>query len=213
MFSSEEEKVTELSEEIANGKGCLVLDLACFFPFTNELTFDFFIGEDLNDKKINHRYPNKKWYTISQKQGRKVSKLGYPYFFDLKDGEDVAMSLNIKVGFRTEEDEPDTEPKNTIHFTLPLSVNVTKDNPVCGLTFKFFIEDEDCHFELYSHQPDETVEGCWTPHIWYSKVTDTDYDKSSCTILSKPEKLENKVLLYKDVIEPFACKIDELLLG
>lgn len=77
---------SELENELNQNKGCIIFDFGCYFPYSNvqDLIFDFHLGlESFSDKKMNHRYPNKSYQTISRKYGRKVSKLGYPYFFDI----------------------------------------------------------------------------------------------------------------------------------
>lgn len=42
-----EEIVNELGKEITNGKGCIVLDFSCYFPYANQdcLEFKFKLGE------------------------------------------------------------------------------------------------------------------------------------------------------------------------
>ena len=68
-----EEVVNELSEEISKGKGCIVFDFACYFPYADQdiLIFKFKLGEEeLEPYKYNHRYPNRDYVTIS-KNGEK----------------------------------------------------------------------------------------------------------------------------------------------
>lgn len=59
----------------------LVLDFGCFCKdlLTDNLHFDFRLGShNCNNKKLNHRYPNKAFATLSKKYKNKmISKLGY----------------------------------------------------------------------------------------------------------------------------------------
>lgn len=69
------------------------------FPYSNSngLTFDFSLGmEEFKDYKINNRYSNKYYQTISRKYRRKVSKIGYPYVMKLN--EQAPMLLTLKIG-------------------------------------------------------------------------------------------------------------------
>lgn len=84
--------VKELADEVTyNHKACIVFDSIVYFPFENirGSNFQFGVGIDgypFMDCELNHRYPNKEYYTISRKYGRRLSKIGYPYFLDLQDG-------------------------------------------------------------------------------------------------------------------------------
>ena len=94
-----EEVINELGEEISKGKGCIVFDFACYFPYADQdfLIFKFKLGEEeLEPYKYNHRYPNKDYVTISKKMGRRVSRIGYPVFVDLN--EEYFFILEIEVG-------------------------------------------------------------------------------------------------------------------
>lgn len=90
--------VNELEHEIVdNKKGCIVIDAGVFFPYMddpeNPLVFSLDIGMNpLEDVKLNHRYPNRGYYTITRKYGRRVSKIGYPYFVDLSEFENDVNS-------------------------------------------------------------------------------------------------------------------------
>ena len=93
--------VKELGDEVTyNHKGCIVFDSIVYLPFENicDSNFQFSFGIDgypFMDCKLNHRYPNKEYYTISRKYGRRLSKIGYPYFLDLQDGKQkLLISIN-----------------------------------------------------------------------------------------------------------------------
>lgn len=96
-----EEVVNELGEEISKGRGSIVFDFACYFPYVqqNLLIFNFNLGkEELEPYKYNHRYPNKDYVTISKKMRRRVSRLGYPVFVNLN--EEYFFILEIEIGIK-----------------------------------------------------------------------------------------------------------------
>ena len=69
--------VKELGDEVTyNHKGCIVFDCIVYLPFENisDSIFQFSFGIDgypFMDCKLNHRYTNKEYYTISRKYGRR----------------------------------------------------------------------------------------------------------------------------------------------
>ena len=122
-----EEVINELGEEISKGKGCIVFDFACYFPYADQdfLIFKFKLGEEeLEPYKYNHRYPNKDYVTISKKMGRRVSRIGYPVFVDLN--EEYFFILEIEVGIKD---------YKTVKLDFPVIVKLTEEKPVCNLGF------------------------------------------------------------------------------
>lgn len=74
--------------QLAEDECCIVFDFGCYFPYSNPevLVFDFSLGmETIKDYKLNKRYSNKCYQTISRKYGRKVSKVGYPYVMKINE--------------------------------------------------------------------------------------------------------------------------------
>lgn len=195
--------MSEISDEIKNGKGCVIFDFGCFFPYKNNLIFDFSLGlEKFSDKKLNHRYPNKAYHTISKKYGKKVSKIGYPYFFDF---DETAPNFNtwllsLTVGMDSVE--------NAVQLIFPLILNVTKEKPVCALSLRYnFIEQT---FTFQTHKPSDDGIG-WTSCYW----TNDDKFKYDDNVVrfDIPEKIENSgTLIYSNAIVPVACKVNKLLI-
>lgn len=135
----------ELIKEIDNGKGCIIFDIGCYYvPYLCvldkvklRLSID---GMELTDCKLNHRYPNKCYTTISKKTGRNVSKIGYPYFVEPKDfKKQLKLQLDIEL-VRVTNDE--TKVINTTTIILPIQLNLDVDRPVSNLTIHYVVDRE-----------------------------------------------------------------------
>lgn len=199
-MSQKEEIVEELQEEINRGKGCAVFDFGCYFPYVDVegLTFDFSLGmNSKKDKKINHRYPNKYYQTISRTYGRKVSKIGYPYFVEFDGNENEPRLLCLKVGFE----------KNVITQLFPLQFNLTKEKPVCGLSLKYNFEKQQFYFE--SCEPIENSNG-WTQHRWSNYIFENGIETTLMMPINKED--HSSLFVYQDVITPKACTMEKLVL-
>ena len=195
----------ELRDEVQKGKGCIVFDFGCCLPPVDvdwifRLSFGKeIIGEEVApNQKLNHRYPNKSYITISKKNGRKVSKVGYPFHVDLQD-KDIntnAWCLKIEVGFRNDE-------QNDTALTLffPIKLHLTEENPVCGLTFHYFFEKGG--FIFYTRK-------CGENGIEERKYGDDIFGTKDVQPLSEPTQAGEYTLVYYDDIQPTACKLEEL---
>ena len=182
--------------QLAKDECCVIFDFGCYFPYKNteDLTFDFSLGgKQLHDKKLNHRYPNTGYQTISRKYGRKVSKLGYPYVMKL-DEQDI-MLLKIKVGL--------CENTNTLIF--PIQTNMTQDRPTCVLSMYYIFDEMKVHF--MSHE--DYKDGGWHQHNWYNYMPAELIGENESVITGK---MEGKRIIYHDVIKPFPSSKDNLLI-
>lgn len=185
----------ELGEKLSEGRGCIVFDFGCYFPYSNQdiLTFNFKIGEEkLEQYKCNHRYPNNGYVTISKKSGKKISKLGYPYFMDL--GEEQPMLLEIEIGIRD----------NTLHLTFPLNVKLTKDKPVCSLALQFNFDEMSFNFISYNKG-----DVGWQRTVWSSH----EVEGENVIVMNTPTWLEDTfTILYSNVLTPYPQTIENLLI-
>ena len=191
----DEQIIEELGEEISKGKGCIVFDFGCFFPYDNKdaLTFKFKIDskEPEEPYKYNQRYPNKGYATISQKMGRRVSKLGYPLFVDLNEH---YMLLEIEVGIR----------ERTLDLVFPVGVKLTKEKPVCALTLYFNFDRMD--FDFLSCYKCEDGSG-WKRTVW----TNRKEEDESTIIMSEPSMEEgNYTAIYHEVLTPYPQALEDL---
>lgn len=187
--------------QLADDECCIVFDFSCYFPYANPeiLTFDFSLGmEEFTDYKLNHRYPNHGYQTISKKYGRKVSKIGYPYIMKLN--EQGPMLLTIKVGLKGE----------YITMVFPIRTNMTKDKAVCGLSLHYNFDKSEFHF--FSHEKSE--DGGWDPYYWYSHEIENGQKRDNDIILNTPYMVDkdSRTILYDDIIEPRPVTLMDLLL-
>lgn len=188
--------------QLAEDECCIVFDFGCHFPYKNTevLIFDFALGmEQINDFKLNSRYPNKNWATISKKYDRKVSKLGYPYVMKLN--EQGPMALDIKVGIRDQD-------AMTLAFCL--ETNMTKEKPACLLRLAYDFEKS--AFCLSSYEEGKGVGSI--PHYWYNndegkdlKAMDFPNDVMLEVSEADPQAL---TVVYKDLITAYPCALEDL---
>lgn len=144
----------EVKDKLSDGKtGCIVFDFGAYFPYSNNLIFNITLGmNELPDQKLNRRYDNKSYRTISRKYGRKVSKIGYPHFFSLENN--IAL-LVVKVGV-CKPNETDTN--EIIKAIFPLKLNLTKDDPICGLSLRLNVEKMEFNFKSYGRKNNGHIE-------------------------------------------------------
>jgi len=204
----------EISEQIEQGKGCIIFDFGLFSQFRltdATMIFKFRLGEEqLPDMKLNHRYSNKCYYTITRKYGRRLSKCGYPYFFDLDENEPFLALLCITFGYEL------NEKKETADMVFPLSVQLTKDRPACTLMMK--LDFDEGKIEFISHIREKND---WIPHFWSNdaisekRMQDAGY-QDRFTFLESPRQIDESnprsPLIFSTLIEPFAEKATELYL-
>lgn len=193
---------SEILEEINKGKGCIIFDFGCYFPYKNDLIFDFSLGmEEMTDKKLNHRYPNKGYHTISKKYGKRVSKIGYPYFFELEETNPDATPwiLTLTVGVDSKE--------QTVQLLFPLLLNVTKEKPVCTLSLRYIFEKQ--RFTFTSHYPSDDGIG-FLSRYW---TNNEEFEFDDSVQFEIPEIIEDcPVILYPNVITPVACEIGKIMI-
>lgn len=137
---------SELEEEIAKGKGCIVFDFSCIFPYADEYDLIFKFGIDKIDTDnlapyyLDHRSTNKDNVTISKmigKNGKESSRLGYPLFVDLD--KEYSFQLCVEIGERVEHWKREYI---SLRRVFPVRVKLTHDKPVCGLTLTTDIRDK-----------------------------------------------------------------------
>lgn len=164
---------------------CIIFDFGCYFPYSDfdTLTFNFSLGMDIFvDYKINHRYPNKNYQTITKIYGRRVSRLGYPYIMKLN--EQTLMLLCLNVGIK--------ECWN-INLIFPLQTNMTKDKPICELSLRYLFDEG----QFYFSSREKTNRRYWANY-------ELNSDNYNYILLNTPEKVsdDSNVLVYNDTIEP-----------
>lgn len=195
-------EVMENEISLAEDECCIVFDFGCYFPYSNfkDLAFDFSLGmENFSDYKLNHRYPNKCYQTISKRTGKKVSKIGYSYIMKLAEQESPFL-LCLKVGMKWEE---------PLTMIFPVFTSMTKEKPVCGLSFRFCYDDG--KFSFATHK--RTKNGIASQY-WYNFKSDTKAEQrnAEAILLNSPSRVgESRLFIYGDIIKPFSVPLTDLL--
>lgn len=171
-------------EEFGNGaNACIVFDFG-IISYLENLDFSFSLGlEKITDIKLNKRYPNKDYRTISRKYGRKLSKIGYPYMLKFDEKIDEVMLLVVHVG--------EKETDNYLEMVFPLEVHLSKEKPI--LNIRFLIDE---YFNL------------WISSSRYSKdkkIENVEFtskkNMNNCNnILDKPIRIGEHMLIFNDVL-------------
>ena len=121
-------------------EGTVLVDLSVYFPFqdwkerTVEIAFidptemepDTKMSSIFpNDVVFNHRYPNKNYYTLAKKQGRKICKVGYPFTAPIDEiNKKTLFVLRVKGLMKNGED---------MYFIAPIQFSLTKKKNICAL--------------------------------------------------------------------------------
>ena len=197
--------------QLAEDECCIIFDFACYFPYANVevLEFGFSFGQvEHNDFKLNHRYPNKNYQTISKKYGRQLSKMGYPVVMKLSEQSPVRLVL--KVGFHDNW-------QTTLIF--PLLTNMTKERPVCALSLHFNFDwrtkEKLGKFSFISYEKDENG---WLQHRWRNYDIEDDVPAiPNDIIFETPDclKIEESIytFIYKETITPFSSSLADLIVN
>ena len=191
--------------ELKEDECCIIFDFGCYFPYANmdDLVFDFSLENQIfNDKKLNHRYPNKGYQTISRRYGKKVSRIGYPYIMNLNKQD--LLSLVVKVGIY--------DKIKILNFSI--KTNMTKERPACALTMHYMFDKGDIRF--ISHVPD--CDGGWQQYNWVN-YNPNNVSRKNCFMLT-PEKnnliymtgKQFDIYSYREVITPHASDFDKLMI-
>lgn len=207
--------INEIGDSLKNGHtGCIVFDFGCYFPYADRLKFDFHIGmEELPDKKLNHRYPNKCYQTISKTYGRRVSKAGYPYYFDIQEGEEQLFLLAVEYGvYPKGADECIT---NKLLF--PVKTNLTAEKPVCGLSLYFNFITKELRFGTCVKEENGLPFDGWTPRYWSNQPDEhKEFGTEMLHFNEAADKFADKQLtltrICSTTLEPSSVKVEDLFL-
>lgn len=203
--------VKELENEVIyNHKACIVFDSIVYFPVENirGSNFQFSVGIDgypFADCRLNHRYPNKEYYTISRKYGRRLSKIGYPYFLDLQDGKQKLL-VSIHYSFLDA----------SINIKFPIEINLTEKNPVCGLGIRYMPQDTELILATYEKEDD----GGWMPRRWKGIMNNSYEHKEDEMVFGKYAKTmgspsfdkDTKTWVFDEIVKPASQKLEDLFL-
>ena len=186
--------------QLSEDECCIVFDFGCYFPYSNSngLTFYFSLGmEEFKDYKINNRYRNKCYQTISKKYGRKISKIGYQYIMKLN--EQAPMLLTLKIGIKDK----------YVTLVFPINTKMTKDKSVCTLKFNYIFDKHKFYFISYEKEKDY----CYHQRIWSSYKAEDKINKPNEIILNVSNIIDDSnTIVYEDIIEPYELALQDLIL-
>jgi hypothetical protein len=171
-------------KEFGNGANAFIVFDFGVISYLENLDFSFSLGlEKITDIKLNKRYLNKDYRTISRKYGRKLSKIGYPYMLKFDEKIDEVMLLVVYVG--------EKETDNYLEMVFPLEVHLSKEKPI--LNIRFLIDE---YFNL------------WISSSRYSKdkkIENVEFtskkNMNNCNnILDEPIRIGEHMLIFSDVL-------------
>lgn len=205
----------EIESELNTGKGCIVIDIGCIYNNRDSEVFDkmklrsvglldnmvlrlLVDGKELDDCKLNHRYPNGLYTTISKKTGRRVSKIGYPYFVE---SEDFKKKMELQLDIEFVRGENKVLDKTTL--LLPIQLNLDVENPVCGLSLHYQFRKTDV-VKIRSYQSCE--DGGWKPSIWTTEKSRCDTSEENYL----GALMEGEINRFDSIITPMPNKLNRL---
>lgn len=187
--------ITE-QKQLNDNKGFVIFDFSYYSKDMFDVCpylFKFSIGtNECNDIKVNQRFSNKYYWTISKKYGRKLSKVGYPYAVDL-DKENIMM-LSINIGTKD----------NSLIMVLkfPLKILLTTNNPYSYLQFILNLDAGDFRFKTLKKSDISTG---YDPIIWSNRENDgKQYKHEYYYHITEAQHIEDtNTFIYENIITPF----------
>ncbi len=143
-----------LDREIVYGEDecILLLDIAYYGVIENvnylPTRFNFLVNDrQYDDFKINHRYPNDSYLTVTKKYGKYVSRFGYPVVLKLAEAkEPVKVSLQI---YTTRNDKEFLE----LQVSLFLQMNCDMEHRIGDMTIYYFYDPDTLKINVFSNLP------------------------------------------------------------
>lgn len=203
--------IKEIKNGVKNNKGCIILDLAFFIPLKLQKAYDIdFALEDsttkinagflvkTDDYKLNHRFSNKKYLTVSKKIGFRTCKCGYPIFVDLDKKEFI---LRIRLF---------NEKNESLHLCFPIYVSLTPEKPFATFTFKLNTISGTITIKTMSYKKVDSLYE--ETYMYYSNTDLPNIPASTIRHLKKPAKSPNipNTLIYIDIIHLISQEIEQL---
>lgn len=196
-------------DENLDGQACLILDGGVFCENEDEKSIDFTIdidGERLPDSVVNHRYPNTSYHTFTKKYGRRRCKVGYPILFEFDENGRVSKTIQLNVHVKTSD--------HSLNITIPVKLDLTREKPVCGLTFYIYFNSLLLRFFSYEF---DTKSGFWNQHEWAcydEKMRDIDKHLREYELNLKLTCVDPETNTYRieDSIVPSPQNLDELMM-
>lgn len=130
-----------LDREIVYGEDecILILDIAYYGVIENvnylPTRLNFLLNDrQYNDFKVNHRYPNDSYLTITKTYGKYVSRLGYPVVLKLEEAK-KPLKITLQI-YSTKDDEEFL----SLQINLYLQMNCDQDHRIGDMVINHFYD-------------------------------------------------------------------------
>lgn len=194
--------------------GLVILDISVLFPFANQNIFRLHVGlsDDMDSKErfedivFNHRYANHHYLTMSKKNGRRVSKSGYPI-------NDTVSALNGKKYLLIDFGIGNSE---KIHIVVPVTFLLSESAPAAGLSLYLDMHNPNYpEFVVHVHKPEvnELLPTYWKAFHYHS-VMKSNFNENDIFLEIDGEKTDekaHKVVYSTEILVP-GSKITDILL-
>ena len=170
-----------LDREIVYGEDeCIfILDIAFYGVIGNvnylPTRLNFLVNDrQYNDFKVNHRYPNDSYLTITKTYGKYVSRLGYPVVLKVAEAkEPIKVTLQM---YTTRNDEEFLE----LQVNLFLQMNCDMKHRIGDMTIKYFYDPDILKINAFSNLPPSYYpDGYHFVSVKYLEELEQDEEKRS----------------------------------
>lgn len=191
------------------GKGTFIIDIGMFLPHFYEdicdacvLTVSCVCGNQVytisntadshDGGVVNHRYPNRNYYTLSQRKGKKICRIGCVIQTDLDTLRQCSI-VTLTYGLLS----------FTITVNIPVLLPLTVDKPAAAMSVKIN-QNGQLTFRVY----ERLDEMCWNESIYFtSKTAYEDYlaefplcGENTHFLKTIPIKQDGQVILDKPIL-------------
>ena len=198
-----------LDREIVYGEDecILILDIAYYGVIENvnylPTRLNFLVNDrQYNDFKLNHRYPNDSYLTITKTYGKYVSRLGYPVVLKLEEAKKpVKITLQI---YSTKDDEEFL----SLQINLYLQMYCDQDHRIGDMVIKHFYDPNILKLCAY---PNLEVDLYPSDYTFFS-TEEMRYLKGEIEEIENPETLDGTVWFFDKQDNLYAfnthCKLE-----
>lgn len=214
------EELERLGIEQNPGLGIFCLDFAAYFPYANQDVLDLDAslsthpmksGKVLNIRdlgKLNHRYPNQGYATLSQKFGRKLCRCGcliqrpHTELMEYK-------YLNLGYGFKGNLD--------SVQMSVPININTSDERPCATVEARFMLRnpnEPNLALTTYERQPNR----CWDSLVYgisntnFTATEERDRFIQLTPANSEEEVKESGFVVYRETVSPISCRPEDVLI-
>lgn len=210
-------ELERLNIQLRPGIGFFCLDFGAYFPYANQNILDMDVtlstesmqkGTVINLREqsvLNHRYPNWKYVTLSQKFGRKLCKTGciiqYPH-------EELAAFRYINITYAIGKHKP-------VQMSIPIDMSTSDEHSCVAMEIHYRLEEPnepDFSIRVYEKQSD----GGWKSKIYGIKDPDEADQRFNYIQLAPAndinEAVQSGYIVYKQTIKLTSQRPEDILI-